>query len=267
MFLEFKSLIRKHIYLFLGKIDKLLRRENKLVVYCYHDISDGPSSYNVSRENFVMQMKYLSDWGTNMSLTDMAKSIRGKEKLPKRAFAISFDDGYRGIMGVTQEIKKLGLKPTVYVFANGHNVIRRGVEARAKFLSTQEIKTLSKNGWEIGSHTISHWALTELDPDKMSKEVYVSKSLLEKEIKQKIKSIAYPHGKYNESVQTAVQKAGYEFAVSMDDNLLNDTSDLLAISRVGLMGTHSFGEFKYLASPSVLLFRKLVKKTFLEKYL
>jgi len=84
------------------------------------------------------------------------------------------------------------------------------------FLNWNEVVELYKNGFEIGSHGVSHERLVELSDEELSKEVSDSKKILEEKIGNKIEVISYPHGRYNEKVEEFSKKAGYSFGVSTE---------------------------------------------------
>lgn len=253
-----KKAARFTVYTLLGTFDRALKRENNLVIYCYHNLTNNPWLFHVSPSTFKKQMAYLSSIGNFVSLKDIELYLQGKKQLPQKAFAITFDDGYRGVKTALPVVKKLGIKPSVFVLPHVSKVDRTEIANHSELLSAKEIHQLEKSGWEIGYHGLTHKKLTRLTKAQMQKEVSRPKGL---------NYFAYPHGKYNAEIETEVQKQNYKLAFSMNDQLLTMNSDRFAIPRVGVMGDHTDAEFKYLASPSVLAFRKLVKSTMLRKYL
>ncbi|MDP5031315.1 polysaccharide deacetylase family protein [Paraglaciecola sp.] len=103
------------------------------------------------------------------------------------------------------------------------------------FMSWQNIKTMTANKMEIGSHTVSHQILTSLTEDEQEYEITRSKHIIEEEITSKISAFAYPVGSsncYNETSKKLCQKAGYLFAFNNQSGInktLNDPFNLYRI--------------------------------------
>ncbi|WP_168061501.1 polysaccharide deacetylase family protein [Candidatus Manganitrophus noduliformans] len=85
-----------------------------------------------------------------------------------------------------------------------------------KQIGWDRIVDLSNHGVEIGSHTVSHRILTDLDDGSLRQELELSKKEIEARIGRTVKTFCYPNGQtsdYNEQVVAAVEKAGYQGAV------------------------------------------------------
>ena len=67
-------------------------------------------------------------------------------------------------------------------------------------MNEQEIKHLSDNGFEIGSHTLTHPALTRIDKERFEQELAESKKQLEEEYDIIITSLAFPYHDYDKEV-------------------------------------------------------------------
>lgn len=84
-----------------------------------------------------------------------------------------------------------------------------------KHLSREQVKVLSDAGWNIGSHTKSHLALTTLSPALLRAELHDSKKFLEDLLGKAVKSISFPFGNFNARVLDACKEAGFEEAISI----------------------------------------------------
>ena len=80
----------------------------------------------------------------------------------------------------------------------------------------QLIRKISMWGHEIGSHSCTHPDLTMISSLEIEKELELSKKYLEKMLGLKIKTFAYPYGKYNDNLIKLVSKY-YESARSVWD--------------------------------------------------
>ena len=82
----------------------------------------------------------------------------------------------------------------------------------------------STSGIEIGSHTLTHSYLPDLNPAEQKKEIFSSQRKWEELFRKPIKTISYPLGGFNEQTLNLVEKAGYCCALSTNrgfDNSIN----------------------------------------------
>ena len=185
---------------------------------------------------------------------------------PAAKVSFTFDDGYTS--AATQAaptLAKYGLSGTEYVATGcvGMTTVPNTCQADndKTYLTWAQIAQLKNTyGWEIGSHSATHQLLTGLKEPELEEEILESKKTLEKSLSTKVKYFAYPKGKYSKQVLNSVKKANYKLALSMDDELISKYSDKFKIPRVGVNGTHSLTEFRTLASPTVIKFRKFTKQ-------
>lgn len=87
-------------------------------------------------------------------------------------------------------------------------------EARA-FLDWDGVRELARRGFDIGSHTVEHPILSRVDTDRLGVELRESKAVIEREIRKRCTSIAYPNGSprdVSEDVFRETWAAGYECA-------------------------------------------------------
>jgi peptidoglycan/xylan/chitin deacetylase (PgdA/CDA1 family) len=116
-------------------------------------------------------------------------------------FTTSWDDGSKFDMKIANMLLDYGYKGTFYIPVN--------YEKRT--LGDSQIKKISRN-FEIGSHGFSHRILTKLNEEESKKELFFSKTALEKLVKKPVVSYAYPFGNFNSSTISKVKKAGFKFA-------------------------------------------------------
>ena len=88
------------------------------------------------------------------------------------------------------------------------------VPAWARLMTLEEVRALAQQGHEIGSHSMSHELLPQLDDDALRHEVEGSKAALEEVVQQPVRSFCYPNGDNDARTRAAVAAAGYENAVT-----------------------------------------------------
>ncbi len=165
----------------------------------------------VTPNQFEKQIKFLSENGYKSLLVSEARKLNNTDE---KFICITFDDGYKSVIEFAFPIlKKYNFTATVFVISNfigKRNDWDFGFGIKFKHLDWDDLKILCENGWEIGSHSANHQALTLLDEEKIKNELETSKFEIEKNLGIKITSFAPPFSRYNEKVVKLAFDCGYE---------------------------------------------------------
>lgn len=220
--------------------NKNLKHNNEgIPVIMYHSIKyEKNNCVRLPKENFEKQMKYLKDNNyTTLTLDELYAFFQKNIPIPKKSVVLTFDDGYKdNYENAYPILKKYGFKATLFVITNCLNT--------GEYLTTDQIKELDKNGFNIESHTANHETLTKLSYDKQYDTISKSKEKLEKLLNKQIKYIAYPCGKYNNDTIKAVKNAGYSMAVTTDGRWSDKSNGIFTLDRVFISGFHNLTTFK-----------------------
>lgn len=173
-------------------------------ILLYHRISESEpeNRYEVSVKNFRLQMEFLSKNGfTTITPVHLSKVILKGGNLPLKPIIVTFDDGYRSVYEFAFPImQQYGLRGVVYVIT--------GYVGAPTYMSADQLVELFANGWEIGSHTVSHEDLGK-NPSHAYDQMVGSKLYLEKLLGTKELTIAYPYGKADENITRRAARYGY----------------------------------------------------------
>lgn len=179
----------------------------------YHVIADQAQppyqELYVRPQDFAQQMRWLAQAGFQaITLKQLYQHWFAPHRpLPPRPVVITFDDGYRSVYdNAFPVLKQLGFPATVFV-------VGKFLDS-PYFLSLDQLQEMTGQGWEIGSHTLSHMDLTKATPRQLEQEVSQSRQLLEERLGISVDFFCYPAGRVNDRVLQAVQKAGYLGAVT-----------------------------------------------------
>lgn len=104
-------------------------------------------------------------------------------------------------------------------------------DRRDVIMDWSDLKSLTANGHEIGSHTMTHEILTQLDDEALGQEVIESHRILETELGCPVTSFCYPNGDVDERVEKVVRTAGYEVAVGTVSGTNNATTNAFRLHR------------------------------------
>lgn len=201
--------------------------EDKIPVLMYHSVQETKvSEITISKKCFVKQLKYLKANGfKTLTLDELYDHLNSGKKIPKKSVVLTFDDGYKdNYTKVYPLLKQYGFKATVFVQTDK-------TDKDDYFLTSSQIKELSENGVEIGSHTVTHKDLSTLSNEDQEKELSDSKIILEKIIGKPVNYIAYPYGSCNDESKKIAKNLGYKGAIGILDEYTNEDTDIFEISR------------------------------------
>jgi peptidoglycan/xylan/chitin deacetylase (PgdA/CDA1 family) len=107
------------------------------------------------------------------------------------------------------------------------------------FMDWDEARRLAKQGFELGSHTVSHPILTGLTSMKVAAELRDSRAAIERQTSSACKVLAYPNGSrddYSAPVAQEAERAGYRVAFSVEDRRAGTSPSPMAVPRLVLSG-------------------------------
>jgi peptidoglycan/xylan/chitin deacetylase (PgdA/CDA1 family) len=115
--------------------------------------------------------------------------------------------------------------------------IELGVSQTGKkdYLDWEDIKEMSKNQISFGAHTVNHPILTNISLDRAKQEIVESKRLLEKKLRRRVSSFAYPNGTapdFNDDIIRIVRETGFACAVTCIPAWCSQESDAFKLGRV-----------------------------------
>jgi peptidoglycan/xylan/chitin deacetylase (PgdA/CDA1 family) len=203
---------------------------SELMVLCYHAVSaTWPSPAAVSPSELDRQLRLLLRRGYR----PMTLAAALEAGAPKKGLVVTFDDAYASILeSGLPVLERLEVPATVFVptdSADEAGLMRWSElaqwvggahEQELRCMSWEQIGKLTERGWEVGSHTCSHPHLTELGDGELDVELETSRAACEERTQRPCTTLAYPFGSYDERVMSAVDAAGYEAAVTLDERLL-----------------------------------------------
>ncbi len=122
-------------------------------------------------------------------------------------FTTSWDDGHPLDLKLADLLDRHGCKGTFYVpCAN-----RQG----RSVLSVSELRDLSR-AHEIGGHTLDHCYLDGVGEAEARRQIVDGKQQLEDWLGRPVPGFAYPGGKHNRQIRTAVRAAGFSYARTVE---------------------------------------------------
>lgn len=119
--------------------------------------------------------------------------------------------------------------------SSGH--LRGGQPA---MLTWDNVREMRRNGFEIGSHGVTHWILTRISAAQLEYEVWQSKQSIEDELKEPIQGFSYPNGDYSDHVIGLLQKAGYKYACTIKPGYVERQNSPFKLNRLLLHNENTY---------------------------
>ncbi len=167
---------------------------------------------------FRSQLDYLSGHGWHWApLEDTVEKARFGRRPARSEFSITFDDGYVSVYEhAVPALVDRGMTATVYAVADAVGGLndwdRSAGDRQERIMSARQIREIADLGFEVGSHTLTHPHLTDLDEKSLVRELTESKHKLEDMIGREVVSFSYPYGDYDDRVLAATIVSGYKYA-------------------------------------------------------
>jgi peptidoglycan/xylan/chitin deacetylase (PgdA/CDA1 family) len=118
-------------------------------------------------------------------------------------------------------------------------------------LDVAQLLSLRRGGHEIGSHSVSHEILTDLDDTELAREVQEAQQTLRGWLGAEAPGFCYPNGDHDPRVAAAVARAGHRYACTTIDGSFRAGDDGYCVPRVDvvaerlLSATDGFSELAF----------------------
>ena len=220
-----------------------LKRDGYQVVpiLSYHHFAEEcKSNLCMPVRTFHQHLKYLKENGYRViTLNDLLGFLRYRHAIPNKSVIITIDDGYSSAYHIAYPVlKQYGFTATLFVYTDY-------VGLSESSITWDQLREMKANGFEVGSHTLSHADLTkkginETDPaylERIKKELVVSKQIIDREMQQNTVFLAYPYGRHNETILHLSDQAGYKIGVTVERGANPFFADPLLLERSQILKT------------------------------
>jgi peptidoglycan/xylan/chitin deacetylase (PgdA/CDA1 family) len=171
-----------------------------------------------TRKRFAAQMELLTNWARPLP------ALRSQELEDGLHYvAVTFDDAFRCFAADALPILTHFRIPVILFVPSGY-LGRKSAwfdyggenPVGEEVVSAEELLEIARRGGvEIGSHTVTHRNLVQLDEGAARAELRDSKALLESILGRNIFSVSFPYGSFGDRELKLAREEGYSFCFSV----------------------------------------------------
>ena len=245
----------KRTLMLLGNMVRLKAKPDGHRILVYHLV------LREDRKAFAEQMKFLKDHFLVCSIPEIIQGMGAEEGGRTFRAAITFDDGFRVLMGdcleilESQKIKASFFIPTGFVeladqpeMAARFSLKRHYYNSPLEPMGPEDLQTLVKLGHEIGSHGRSHISLSSMSRQRATQELDQSAEWIEKWTNVHPAGFAYPYGHTTSVLGDPTQwirQAGYSYGLTLRRGAVQTSNNLFLLPREHAEGNWSVRDLRF----------------------
>jgi peptidoglycan/xylan/chitin deacetylase (PgdA/CDA1 family) len=113
-------------------------------------------------------------------------------------------------------------------------------------LSWEKVAEMSRNGIDVGAHSVTHPILTKMPLEQARTEILQSKKEIERRLGKAVRFFAYPNGDFNTQIANLVRESGFVGACAVGNRWVGPHADTYRLWRV--VATEDFNKCMILLS-------------------
>lgn len=238
---------------------------NSCIIVNYHYFSESVSGlFQCTKSGLDFQLSYLRKYYSVLPLKEVLAILELNKSLPPKSIVITVDDCDESFYRTGWPLLKQYKVPIHCSVITGSIGAYCDAIGR-KVVSRQQLDELVSSGLvTLGSHSMTHSHLHELTSKELIKEIVDSREVI-KSIQGNCEVFAYPYGGsffINEHVETLMDQAGYDYALTTTGGFIKRGTDRFRIGRMNLSGNLNHVKYNRLITAMIKL-KKFIKR---EKY-
>jgi len=221
---------------------------NKALVVLFHRVDDRLKGNPLActTGEFEAFCDFFSRYFRVVSVEALLRRLAAGSDV-SRHLVITFDDGYKDNHDVAAVVlRRRGLPACFFVatdFIESEIVAWWDVERGegSPWMSWEDVRALEKDGFEIGSHTMSHPDLGVVSREEAMAELSGSRERLSRELGAIPVYFSYPYGRreqITEANRDAVRETGFRCCMSAYGGAVDSNTDPFRIKRYPIGPAH-----------------------------
>jgi len=189
---------------------------------------------------FAEHCAWLAAHRPLVDLEEAVKRMDASGRLPRRAVAVTFDDGFASLYDEALQVLRVHNVPATVFLVSGTlssepqsvDWVDTPVPDTLRTLTADQIAEMRSEGIRFGSHSHTHRDLTSLTDHECLADLTTSRVILEDLLKQPVRMLAYPRGLHDERVRRLAARVGFTHAFALPER--REQAGPYSIPRVGV---------------------------------
>jgi peptidoglycan/xylan/chitin deacetylase (PgdA/CDA1 family) len=218
------------------------------------------SIFTITRERFDQQMAFLKAEGyQSVTLQQVYEFVATGKPLPPRPVLITVDDGWTSNLDIMIPIlRKHALCASFFVTTSPDAWIYRKFRGLDGPLSKTDVAKIHAEGFEIGSHSVTHPYLIEQTESEIRAEFVDSKRWIEEATGRPCHFLSIPGNFYDARIARIARESGYLAVFTANVGTVNAATGLFDIPRLIIEGNFTLPEFAGNLKPFAIGTRKVI---------
>ncbi len=219
-------------------------------ILLYHSVASEvrDAQLQIAPSTLVRHLQWCQDLGYEVaSLSNVLKYSS------ERLVAVTFDDGFASIQSVWPELKRRGIRPSVFLcpgMVGRENHWASAGRVRERLLDVRELQRLRDEGMLFACHGWDHRPFVGRTRQDMAKDLRLCEAWFQSSLGVMPREFAWPFGHFDEAAIRAVGQ-DFEFALAIEP-AWNEEVRPLALPRA--VGTDSLSQQEFADELELKLF-------------
>ncbi len=231
-----------------------VQRQVRVPILMYHYVSVPPSDadryrrdLSVPPELFEQHLAYLKEQGyQTISLDDLINFLALGRPLPPggKPVIISFDDGYLdNYQNALPLLQKYGFTGVFFVVtelaerASAGMTAPDGLRYADVYMTWEQLRAMAAAGMDVECHARVHEDLTENDDERLIWQVLGCREMIESQLGQRPRYVAYPSGIYDKRVAATFASDGYWGGITTQQGIQQNSARPFELKRLRVRNT------------------------------
>jgi peptidoglycan/xylan/chitin deacetylase (PgdA/CDA1 family) len=217
---------------------------SKMLIVAFHRVNDrlAADGLTLGAASFEAFCDFFTRYFTVVPLSEQVEGCH-RGKAMGGTLSITFDDGYLDNFEVATPILRRRAIPASFLVTSGFigtDYVApwdRGLPDAPAWMTWEQLRDLSRQGFEVGSHTHTHINLATSGPETARADLLASRDTLERELGQPARLFAYPFGSrdsISEYSRRMVRDAGFDCCAACFGGVNYGISDPYYLNRIGI---------------------------------